>query len=261
MRRTRAVIKLTRMDSSVLIFLTVFVPLYSRERDFYWSLAKALPILFIAMCTYIANDLDDVERDKTNHPARPLPSQQLTTSCAAILYFISLSFALITAWLFIPTTAVRWYYTTLILSISYGYIVEWLPGFKALYVACALSLPILIVRAFYPVERRLTLVALVVFLLSLGRELCKDLVDRAGDPVSFMHGIEPRKITTFAFAAQVVALLLLVPATTTPAGVLDLLIMSCILSMAINLWREPAKRYQAIYLMKLQLFAGLYFLM
>jgi geranylgeranylglycerol-phosphate geranylgeranyltransferase len=248
------------MDSSVLIFLTVFVPLYSREKNFWWSVEKALPLLFIAMCTYIANDLDDIERDKTNHPARPLPSRQLTTSYAAILYFISLTFALITAWQFVPATVVAWYYITLILAISYGYVVEWLPGFKALYVACALSLPILIVRAFYPLERRLSLVVLAVFLLSLGRELCKDLVDRAGDRVSFMHAIEPHRLATFAFAAQGIALLLLVPAATTLAWGVALLIMACVFSVAVYCWREPAKRGHAIYLMKLQLFAGLYFL-
>jgi len=240
--------------------MAVLVPLYSRSKNLLWSVEKALPLLFIAICTYIANDLDDIERDKTNHPQRPLPSQQLTTAVAALLYFASLAFALLTARLFIPSGTVAWYYTTLILAISYTYVVEWLPGMKAAYVACALSLPILIVKDFYPSEQRLRLVAGVVFLLSLGRELCKDLVDRTGDRKSFMHLIEPNTIAVVAFAAQIGALLLLLPAATTATAAADLILMACILLLAIRYWHTPATRDRSIYLMKMQLLAGLYFL-
>jgi 4-hydroxybenzoate polyprenyltransferase len=190
-----------------------------------------------------------------------LPSQQLTTAFAALLYFASLSLALLTAWLFIPPSAVTWYYTTLVLAISYAYVVEWLPGFKAPYVACALSLPVLIVNAFYPNERHLRLVALVVFFLSLGRELCKDLVDRVGDRQSFMNDIDPNTIATLAFTAEIGALLLLVPAVTTVPATVDLIIMASILSVAIHYWYKPETRDWSIYLMKVQLFAGLYFLL
>src|SRR5258708_12507403 len=79
-----------RLDSSVLGFLAIFFPLLVRTNDFTLSFRRAIPLLFICICTFTANDLDDVERDRVNHPDRPLPAGHLNPSFAVVLYFSSL---------------------------------------------------------------------------------------------------------------------------------------------------------------------------
>lgn len=82
------------MDSSVLAFLAIFLPLLVRTGNLAQSLGRAIPLLFVYMCAFIANDLDDVEKDRVNHPERSLPAGYVTPAVAAILYFACLALAL-----------------------------------------------------------------------------------------------------------------------------------------------------------------------
>src|SRR5947209_639737 len=136
--------QITRLDSSLLGFLAIFLPFFIRTGDWGLSLCRAIPLLFICICTFIANDLDDAEKDQINHPERPLPARRLTPTFAAILYFIFLGAALFSTQRYVPERIAFWYYALMVLSISYGYIVDCLPGFKALYVATVISVPVLI---------------------------------------------------------------------------------------------------------------------
>ena len=94
MRTLWAIFRLTRVDSSVLGFLSLFVPIYARTNNLGLSFGRAIPLLFIWMCTFIGNDLDDLERDQINHPDRPLPKRLINLSVAALLYFLCLGMAL-----------------------------------------------------------------------------------------------------------------------------------------------------------------------
>lgn len=255
-----ALVRLTRIDSSLLGFLAIFLPLLVRSNDLAFSLGKAIPLLLICMCTFIANDLDDVERDQVNHPDRPLPAHQLTTTIAVILYFTFLGSALFLTRHFVGPRIAFWYYALIALSISYGYIVDWLPSLKAPYVAVASATPVLIVMAFYPDETRLYVVAGSVFLLTLGRELCMNIKDRAGDAISFMNTVGPRPLAFAAFSLQTMGLILLAIQTRNLGGVADLLAMTSLLLLASACWFKLARYRVAIILMKLQFFVGLYFL-
>jgi geranylgeranylglycerol-phosphate geranylgeranyltransferase len=217
-------------------------------------------LLFICVCTFIANDLDDVERDRVNHPDRPLPAHQLTTTIAVILYFAFLGLALFSTRYFIGPRIAFWYYALIALSISYGYVVDCLPSFKGSYVAVASSAPVLIVMAFYPDETRLYIVAGSVFLLTLGRELCMNIKDRAGDAISFMNTLRPRPLAFAAFSLQTMGLMLLAIQTRNLGGVADLLAMTFLLGLSAFYWFKLARYKVAIILMKLQFFVGLYFL-
>jgi geranylgeranylglycerol-phosphate geranylgeranyltransferase len=176
------------MDSGVLAFLCLFIPVYARSHDLAVSAGRAIPLLFICMCTFIANDLDDLERDLINHPDRPLPGRRLTPTAAGVLYFVCLALALFTTRYLVDQRIAFWYYGLATASISYGYVVEYLPSIKALYVAAAISIPIWIVATSYPDERRLYVLAAAGFFFALGRELCMDIDDRPGDVASMIHG-------------------------------------------------------------------------
>jgi len=158
-----AFLSLIRPASTVLIFLSVFLPLAAKTGDVRESLRSALPALFIAMCTFIVNDIDDVEADRVNHPYRPLPSGRLLASFATIFYFICLALALFTTRAFIPNRAAFFYYLLLILTINYKYIAEQFPNCKSMYVACVSSFPVLIVINLLEGARGLYLVATATF--------------------------------------------------------------------------------------------------
>lgn len=253
-------LKLLRLDSSLIIFLIVFIPLLTRTKDLRLSLGKATPLLFIGFCTFIANGLDDIEKDKINHPERPLPSGRINPSLAAILYFLFLALALLTARHYITTGAAFWYYALLALSTSYGYVVDCFPGIKSLYVAGATTIPVLIVATLFPSEWRLLVIAGSVFFFVLGKELCMDILDRPGDVQSFMHRIDSRRIANSAFFLQALALLLVAIQADGSTDIAGLLAMLVLFLLSVICWTRRADHHRALVLMKAQLLVGLSFL-
>ena len=260
MRKFLTVLHLIRLENTLVTFLAVFLPLLVHSRDVRESFCKAAPMLFISICTYVANDLDDIERDRVNHPERPLPSQQISPTIAAFLFFLALAITLLSIRAYVGPKVAFWYYTLTIISISYRYIVEWLPVVKAPYVAIAITFPVLIVANTYSEERSLYLIAGAIFCHSLGREICKNVLDRAGDPISIMHRISPAALAVFGFSIQTVGLLLLMPIA---AGFLDALaiaVMTLLLAVSATQWFNFRKYYRALICTKVQFLLGLYFL-
>ncbi len=257
----RAILRLIRLDSSLLGFLAVFLSLLARTKDFALSLTKAIPFLFICICTFIANDIDDVEKDRINHPERPLPSGHLSSTSAVILYFTFLALALFSTRHYVEPYIAFWYYGITILSISYRYIVNWLPNLKTPYVALAVSIPFLMMAASYPTETKLYTVAGSVFLLTLGREICGNIQDRAGDSVSFMHSINPVTLAVIAFSLQVIGILLLSTEVYKLGDLIDLIAMILLQVVSGFYWFKLARYRRATNVMKLQFLVGLYFLM
>lgn len=243
------------------MFLAVFLPLAVRTSDLIVSCRYALPTLFISMCIFIVNDIDDIESDKVNHPDRPLPSGRLLPSVAAGFYFICFALALFTSKLLVPQETSFLHYLFLFLAINYKYVEEYAPNFKAFYAAILLSFPVLLAVSLLPDANELYLVVATSFLFILGRELCMDFLDQAGDQPSFITSISRRFLTTLAFSVQGVGLLLLVPLTMVPMDALVLLIIVALSFSSFYLWVQPTKGWWAIQVMKLQMFGGLYFLL
>lgn len=224
------------------------------------SLSRAVPLLFSFMCTFIANDLDDVEKDRVNHPDRPLPAGQISPVLATVLYFTCLALALFSTRYYVAPDIAFLYYALIALLISYGYIVDWLSGLKAIYVATVTTIPVFIVATFYPGQVRLYGVAAATFFLVIGREICMDIRDRPGDPVSFMHRFRPTSLAIFAFSLEAFGLLLLASLTRRAGDVVALLIMAVLLAQSGICWFRLYRYRLAIILMKLQWVVGLYFL-
>lgn len=262
MRLVRAALQLLRLDSSLLASLSVLLPTLAKTRQLTISLERAAPLLFIMMCTFILNDLDDSEKDKINHPERPLPSGQVTPSLVALLYYVSLALALLAVRFYVTSHYVAfWYYLFLTLAISYHYVVEYLPGFKSTYVAGVVSIPVIIVLAYFPHETHLYAIAAAVFAFTLGRELCMDIRDRPGDPVSFIHRFAPRKIAILAFILQGSSLLLLALQVRGRLDVIVLSVMLGVLMLSCVCWFRWARLILATALMKGVIYLGLYFLL
>jgi len=217
-------------------------------------------LLFICICTWIANDLDDRERDKINHPERPLPVGSITPETAAIVYFVSLAASLITTRYCAPSDVAFWYYLILFLALSYGYVVELLPAVKAFYVSGAIALPVIIVERFYPADTKLYKVAVSAFLFSCGKELCMDVLDRLGDPASLLHQLEPNTVAAIAFGFEIVAVVLLALTVSGRVAFAFISAISCIIIVAMFAWRHASRRRLAVALMRLPMLLGVYFL-
>lgn len=261
-RITLAILRLMRPPSSLLTFLAVFLPVFVRTGNSLLGLRRATPLLFASICIFVVNDLHDIEKDKINHPERPLPSGKLTPAFVTSLYLLCLVAALVTTRFLVTNSAAAfWYYLALLVGVSYGYIVDFLPGIKSAYVACAASIPMLILASYYPGATKFYFVAIALGIFTLGRELCKDLCDRNGDPVSFLHSVEPQKVSTVAFILQTMGLLLL---ASTIAKLLDLLIvltMLLLLALSSVWWFRFQRATLSLSVMKAVMFLGLYFLL
>lgn len=238
----------------------IFIPVFVRTRDLSFSFQRSIPLLFICACTFIANDLDDVEADKINHSARPLPSGDFSARLAVLLYFTFLGLALFSIRFFVPTGVDFLYYALLSLSISYDYVVEYFPGLKSLYVAFACSLPVAIVAVTFPLEPRLDIVVISAFLMSLGREVCMDIRDRPGDAVSFLHNFNAGRLACLAIIVQAVGQSILILIIHESTDVAALFGMALFLGLSALFWFKLKKLKLALILMKVQFFAGLYFL-
>jgi hypothetical protein len=127
-------------------------------------------------------------------------------------------------------------------------------------VAGAVSIPVLIIITYYPGETGLYRIAAAIFVFTLGRELCMDLRDRPGDPVSFLHRIEPKRVALIAFASQGAGLFIMALQIT---GLLDLvvaLVMALLFVLACLCWFKLGWLKTATACMKVVIIFGLYFL-
>lgn len=261
MRILRAILKIVRPSSSLLAFFSVLLPLLVRTSDLSVSFQRALPLLFGSMCTFIVNDLDDIEKDRVNHPERPLPSGELKPAFVAVLYYCCLASALLSIRFGIGTDPISsLYYLLLIMAISYSYVVDYLPGIKPLYVALASTGPVLIIVQYYPHETSLYAVAFALLFFVLGRELCKDLPDRPGDPKSFLHALEPRSVAIISFVSQSAGIILLSLQVETLFGFLNILLMGILIVLSYVSWLRWDRLTTALALMKGTIFLGLFFL-
>jgi geranylgeranylglycerol-phosphate geranylgeranyltransferase len=242
--------------------LSVFGPLAVRTHDIGGSAIKALPLLFIAICTFVINDVDDRDVDRLNHPERPLPTGIVSPAVAVSIYFISIAAALVSIRSCVANRVAFWYYALLVACTSYGYITEFAPSFKAPYVAACTVAPIIILQLTGepPGQVPRTMIA-ALFLFSLGRELCGDVIDRCGDPPSSLQRLPATQVAAIAGASQAVAISLLILTVRSTSGALVVAVIAGAALFSWIAWSKFEDYELAIRVMKYDLFAGLLLLM
>lgn len=257
----QAALRLMRMDASLVIFLSILLPTFSRTGSVARGVTSAAPMLFAAFCTWIANDINDRDRDRINHPNRPLATGAIKADIAAAIFFISLAAALVTTYRFIDASLAFWYYLVIILGLSYGYVVELIPTLKAPYVAAAMTIPTVIVAQTFASDSTLRYVSAGVFCFALGKEACMDLMDRPGDTPSLLHRLSFGTVARACYVILLVGISLLVPCVRTPIDLLYLVAMAALLVSSAVLWFRQRRHRSAIRLLRVELFLGLYFLL
>jgi geranylgeranylglycerol-phosphate geranylgeranyltransferase len=220
-----------------------------------------MPALFVSMCTFLLNDLDDIDKDRINHPDRPLPRGDIAPVVVVVVYFACLAAALFSiGYSKAPPPAAFLYYILLTTAISYGYVVDYIPSIKALYVASASVLPVAIVYTIFPRETALLFTAAAAFAFVLGRELCKDILDRPGDPTSRLQRVSPTHVAQTAIALQMTAVFIVTFAVRSLWDLVVAAAAAALVGYSRHAWFCEHKYRRALLTMKLALFSGLYFL-
>lgn len=100
--------------------------------------------------------------------------------------------------------------------------------------------------------------ALAIFAFTLGRELCMDVVDRAGDAVSALHRIDANATAAAAFVLQAAALLLLLQSRSTLDQwmTVDLAAIVALFLVAAITWFRFRQYDRATEVMKMQMVLG-----
>jgi 4-hydroxybenzoate polyprenyltransferase len=255
-----SILQIARIEGSFLAFLAVFLPIYASTGQIAGSVKRAIPVLFICICAFIANDLDDLEKDCINHPERPLPRGDLSPTFATVLYFLSLGIALLLTSSYVEPQVAGVYYLFTIIMISYRFIIEYLPTSKALYIAVANVLPVLIIAPVYPDRSRLYAVAGAAFFHVLGREICMNVTDMPGDPHSFFHRFTEKSQAIVAFAIMGVGVIILATQVETLGHGLAVALSTILLAIAGFHWFKRSEFERFVSITKLQMLVSLYLL-
>jgi len=201
--------------------------------------------------------LDDIEKDRINHPERPLPTGAISATFASVLYFGSLGLALLFTSIDINSGTAWVYYFFAILMISYRFITEYLPTAKALYIAIAAVIPMLIITPIYPHRVRLYIFAGATFFHILGREMSMNVLDRRGDPRSFFHRFTERSQGIVSFASMAVGLTLLTILAGNRKDFIVVAVLAILLAVAVFYWFIRSERKRAVLVTKLQMLIAL----
>lgn len=251
-------VRMSRLPSCAVAFLTIALPTYVHSNNLLFSLAAALPIVAICLCTFILNDLNDVDRDQINHPERALPSGAISTRFALGMYAVSLGGALLTVKAFIPVAAQFWYLALFLISINYNTTVDYAPKLKNIHVAVANLLLLIIVYTITGAPVR-PFVILALALFVTGREMLMDSCDTAGDGATLAR-LWPRGIVYGAFALQWVSVLLLLAVSRQSLEAIAAAAIASMLMGTCAAWRSSGLRRGLLQIMKIQMACGIIFL-
>ncbi|HZF93896.1 MAG TPA: UbiA family prenyltransferase [Allosphingosinicella sp.] len=238
----------------------VFLPYYVRTRDIWSSIVVATPIFTIAMCMFILNDINDIERDRINHPRRPLPTGSITVGKAAVVYLLLFGTSLILVRILIERGVHFIYLAGFLLAINYNTIVNNLPKLKNPYVALTATVPVFIVNSALAAPAIHTSVAIAIFLFVFGREMLMDVHDAPGDGQTLAKSLTTGRAAVIAFILQAMAMGVLGMHLTSSLRTISLGLILLLFIYSAAHWRRPQARLFLIHLMKLQLMAALIFL-
>jgi len=251
---------LTRLDSCLLVFLAVLLLIYITNGDFHFAFKHALPMLTICMSGFVINDLNDIDKDRENHPQSSLPSKKISEAGASVLYFTLLAISLLTIKLYVEASYVYLYLVLLLCLVNYNYVVAYCPILKTFYVAAVGLIPFIIISSIVQNGRSPLTVALSLFLFLLGREMLMDILDAEGDSGTLAIALGQKRSTAIGFTVKIIGSICLAFSirNETDIGIIAALVIIDICFLA--LWSFNQYRRAIIQAMKVQLILGLYYI-
>lgn len=252
--------RLSRLDSSFLAAMVIFIPLWIGGVPWLDGVQAALPILSASMCSFILNDIHDAEKDALNHPERPIPLGLISKNTAMFYYFAGLFVTLVLIKAYIASEEIFLYLLFVVVVTNYNFIVERFPYLKNPYVAFATVIPVLIAQRLLMLDVLWSQLPLALFLFILGREALMDVLDAQGDGQTLANTIGIKTSTWLAFSLQGAGLLALFPASETVVQKMVFGIMLLLLFLFGVLWAFTGLRKIVIHMMKVQLAASIIYL-
>lgn len=179
-RKIVAYLRLFRLVSSILLSGLAFGTAHFFFPH-YTAAAASLVILFVSAGGFASNDVADIERDKVNTPARPLPSGALTVREAAIATAICFLIALAIAAEYLDRRQFACACVYIVSLIAYSRISDVIAIYKNVYVAALIASFALFGLDANSFSKCALTFATVVFLLVFSGEVSGDVYDREGD--------------------------------------------------------------------------------
>jgi len=185
--------------------------------------ALALGLGFVtgfSICAYsmVLNDYYDIEVDRVNQPARPLPSRQMSPRAAIGLAVAMLAIGILAAALLLNSAALGIAGLYAVLSWLYNYRAKKFGIYGNLIVASSLAIPFIyggVASGGSVTSSLLLFMAFTSFLSGVGREVVKAMADTVGDAkrgvrsYAIVHGMRSAaEVGALFFLAAVVTSLL-----------------------------------------------------
>lgn len=260
LNKIKKVVLLTRLDSSLYIFAVVFLPLVIHGETFLSSFLMSFPLLTTSMGAFALNDINDVERDRTNHPDRPLVQGDLSTKLAMMVYFVLLAVTLLWMRAFVGSSMIWPYVLYLVILTNYNFVIDEFPSLKNFVVSIAIVMPVVVLDTILFGYLFHAIVIVSLFLFVIGREMLMDICDADGDGPTLSKVLGEASSQSIAFFLHVVALVLLWVASEGHGDLLVSSLITIIFLVVYVAWKFFDQRENAIRLMKLQLIAGIEYL-
>lgn len=254
------ILRIIRIDSCVLGAGMIFLPYMLATGNVKMALVFSLPVFFGSAAGFILNDISDAEKDRVNHPGRPIPSGVISVLHAKILFFMA--FFLAAASLVSMEGSFGLMLSNaifLIMMLNYNYTVKDLPWAKNIHVALTAVIP-----AGFPIWLGIAqkshgplLVAILFFLI--GREMQMDIVDMKGDGKTLPKILGEELSCQISFGLQVFASsILVIFCSKSDAALYVSTSIGIITILAWWGWRKLSLRGSIITVTKVQLAFGLF---
>lgn len=257
---TIEILRLIRFEILATIFAALLLPVWYLSQDWRYAVSCSLPATTICACGFILNNLYDIERDRENHPDRPLPREALSLGFAATFYFLLLALALVLVKVFATRATIFPYLLLFLATVNYNVIVGFLPVLKNLFVAALVVLVGLLLQTFERNGHPRNSLIIALFLYCLGMEMLSDIKDAKGDGATLAKRVGVRRALWIAFLFKFSAdLLLFATASGFIAATLAILLgISDV--VAAMLWPNERLRSTAVRITRAQAVIGIYYL-
>ncbi len=163
----------------------------------------------------VVNDIFDMEIDRINKPARPLPSGAVSPRSAATFYVLLTAAGLFLN-LFLPSSAQAIAGGAAVLIFFYSYRLKSTPLFGNVTVGLLTGLAFIYGGAAVGNIERAIVPALFAFLINVGRELIKDMEDVEGDALHHAETFPVKYGMNAALIAATLFLLAVIGSTIIP---------------------------------------------
>jgi geranylgeranylglycerol-phosphate geranylgeranyltransferase len=213
MNKVKSYLEISRPVNVIITFLVVYVAGIICGDDIFFSinlLLAGFAASFTAAAGNVINDVFDYKIDKINRPLRPLPSGKLVKSDAVIFYLMLVSASIVLSY-FISIPALIIVIMTNLILYFYSKLLKGMPLAGNIAVSICTGLAFIFGGVAVGSIENSILPALFAFLITIIREIIKDIEDVDGDSqhekvtLPIKYGLSVTKISVLVFIVLLIS--------------------------------------------------------